>query len=45
MAKTNPHSPPRFRVDGVVSDVPAFGEAFSCKASTPMRPAKTCHVW
>jgi putative endopeptidase len=45
MAKTNPHSPPRFRVDGVVADVPAFGEAFSCKANSPMRPTKTCHVW
>jgi putative endopeptidase len=45
MAKTNPHSPPRFRVDGVVADVPAFAQAFSCKASTPMRPAKACGVW
>ncbi|MEP7126861.1 MAG: M13 family metallopeptidase [Byssovorax sp.] len=45
MAKTNPHSPPRFRVDGVVSNVTAFADAFSCKASSAMRPAKTCHVW
>ena len=45
LAKTNPHSPPRYRVDGVVSDLPAFGEAFSCKEGAPMRPAKVCAVW
>ncbi len=45
MAKTNPHSPPRFRVNGVVADVPQFAEAFSCKPGTPMRPAKACAVW
>jgi predicted metalloendopeptidase len=45
MAKTNPHSPPRFRVNGVVADVPPFAEAFSCKAGSPMRPARACGVW
>jgi putative endopeptidase len=45
MAKTNPHAPPRFRVAGVVADVPAFAEAFSCKVGSPMRPAKVCAVW
>ncbi|MFT3775492.1 MAG: M13 family metallopeptidase [Minicystis sp.] len=45
MARTNPHSPPRWRVDGVLSDVSAFAEAFSCKEGTPMRPAKVCTVW
>ncbi len=45
LAKTNPHAPPRFRVNGAVADVPAFAEAFSCKEGTPMRPAKVCAVW
>jgi predicted metalloendopeptidase len=45
MAKTNPHSPPQYRVNGVVSDTPAFAEAFSCKEGSPMRPAKACSVW
>jgi putative endopeptidase len=45
MAKTDPHSPPRYRVNGVVADVPAFAEAFSCKEGSPMRPAKVCAVW
>jgi predicted metalloendopeptidase len=45
MVKTNPHAPPRFRVNGVVADVPSFAEAFGCKQSTPMRPATVCAVW
>jgi predicted metalloendopeptidase len=45
LAKTNPHAPPRYRVNGAVADVPAFAEAFSCKEGTPMRPAKVCAVW
>jgi len=42
---TDPHSPPEFRVNGVVSDMPEFAAAFSCKASTPMVRAKACRVW
>ncbi|HEY4118834.1 MAG TPA: M13 family metallopeptidase, partial [Byssovorax sp.] len=45
IAKTNPHSPARFRVNGVVADVAAFADAFACKDGTPLRPAKTCAVW
>jgi len=45
IAKTNPHSPPRYRVNGVVADIPAFAEAFSCKAATPMHPTNVCAVW
>lgn len=45
MAKTNPHSPARFRVNGVLANIPQFAEAFSCKQGTPMRPTKTCAVW
>ena len=45
LAHTNPHSPPRFRVNGVVVDQPGFAPAFSCKAGTPMNPGKSCSVW
>ncbi len=45
VAKTNPHSPPRFRVNGVIADVPQFAEAFGCAEGSPMRPAKVCAVW
>jgi endothelin-converting enzyme/putative endopeptidase len=42
---TDPHSPPEFRVNGVVSDMPEFAEAFSCKPDAPMVRAKACRVW
>jgi endothelin-converting enzyme/putative endopeptidase len=46
-ARTNPHSPPKYRVNGLVVNVPEFGQAFSCKPGTPMtKPAeKVCKVW
>ena len=39
------HSPPEFRVDGVVSNMPEFGKAFSCKEGQPMMRANACRVW
>ena len=44
---TDPHSPARFRINGVVVNMPEFGKAFSCKAGQPMvRPAdEVCRVW
>jgi putative endopeptidase len=42
---TDPHSPAEFRVNGVVSDMPEFAAAFSCKAGAPMVRAKACRVW
>jgi putative endopeptidase len=42
---TDPHSPPQFRVNGVVSDMPEFRAAFSCKADAPMVRSKICRVW
>jgi endothelin-converting enzyme/putative endopeptidase len=43
--QTNPHSPMQFRVDGVVRNMPEFGQAFDCKAGTPMQPTDACRVW
>jgi len=45
MAQTNPHSPGRYRVNGVVSNMPEFQKAFSCKANAPMVRQKPCRVW
>jgi putative endopeptidase len=45
LAKTDPHSPGRWRVNGSLRNLPAFGEAWSCKPGTAMRPAKPCDVW
>jgi putative endopeptidase len=44
-AQTNPHSPGKFRVDGVVSNMPEFGEAFGCTMGQPMRKPNACRVW
>jgi putative endopeptidase len=46
-AVTNPHSPARYRINGVIVNMPAFAEAFSCKAGQPMvKPAaNVCRVW
>ncbi len=46
-ALTNPHSPAKYRVNGVVVNMPEFAKAFSCKPGAPMtKPAgKTCVIW
>jgi putative endopeptidase len=44
-AQTDPHSPPQFRVDGVVSNMPQFAEAFGCKPTSKMARANACRVW
>jgi endothelin-converting enzyme/putative endopeptidase len=45
LVQTNPHSPSRFRVNGVLQNLPEFQQAFSCKAGVPMVSAKPCRVW
>ena len=44
-AITNPHSPLQYRINGVVSNMPEFESAFSCKAVQPMVRANPCRVW
>jgi len=44
-AATDPHSNPRSRVNGPLSQLPAFSAAFACKAGAPMNPEKKCEVW
>jgi putative endopeptidase len=43
--ETDPHSPPKFRANGVVSNLPEFQKAFACKAGQPMAPVKRCTIW
>jgi endothelin-converting enzyme/putative endopeptidase len=45
--RNDPHAPPHFRVNGPLSNLPAFAEAFSCPAGAAMvRPASSrCAVW
>jgi endothelin-converting enzyme/putative endopeptidase len=45
MAQTNPHSPGKFRVNGVVSNLPEFRQAFACKVGQPMVREPACRVW
>jgi putative endopeptidase len=45
LAQVDPHSPGRYRVDGVVSNMPEFQKAFGCKAGQPMVREDACHVW
>ena len=46
-ALTDPHSPARYRINGVVVNMPEFTHAFSCKAGQPMTKAadQVCKVW
>ena len=44
-AQTDPHSPGKFRVNGVLQNMPEFQKAFSCKSGQPMVSANACHVW
>jgi endothelin-converting enzyme/putative endopeptidase len=45
MAATNPHSPGRYRINGVVANLPEFARAFSCAAGQPMVRAQPCKIW
>jgi putative endopeptidase len=42
---TDPHSPGKYRVNGVVQNMPEFQRAWGCKASQPMVAENACHVW
>jgi putative endopeptidase len=44
-AQSNPHAPPQYRVNGVVSNMPEFQKAFNCKKGQPMVRDQACHVW
>lgn len=44
-ARTDPHAPPRYRVNVPLAHLPAFGEAFSCDVGSPMRVEDVCSVW
>ncbi|MEM6290255.1 MAG: M13 family metallopeptidase [Myxococcota bacterium] len=47
LALTDPHSHPRYRINGPLSNLPAFWEAFSCEEGSGMRPPAeaVCEVW
>jgi len=44
-AATDPHSPGKYRVNGVVVNMPEFEKAFACKPGQAMAAVKRCRVW
>ena len=42
---TDPHSPGKYRVNGVVQNMPEFQKACGCKAGQPMVRKNACRVW
>ena len=42
---TDPHSSPKFRVNGPLSNLPEFAAAFQCKPGSKMVRADACVVW
>ncbi len=42
---TDPHPLGRFRVNGPVSNMPAFAQAFGCKPGDAMVRAERCQIW
>ena len=44
-AQTDPHSPGKYRVNGVVANMPEFQKAFACSVGQPMVKGPACRVW
>jgi putative endopeptidase len=44
-AKTDPHSPGEFRVNGTLQNMPEFSSAWSCKVGDAMVSDKACRIW
>jgi endothelin-converting enzyme/putative endopeptidase len=44
-ALTNPHSLGRYRVNGVLQNMPEFQKAFGCRAGQAMVSPNTCRIW
>jgi putative endopeptidase len=47
LIQTNPHSPGKYRVNGVVKNMETFTQAWGCKLDQSMfaAPGKSCRVW
>jgi len=44
-ALSNEHSDAKYRVNGVVANMPEFAKVFGCKAGSPMVRKPVCRVW
>ena len=45
LVQVDPHSPGRYRVNGVLQNMPEFQKAFACKVGQPMVREPACRVW
>ena len=47
LVTVDPHAPPKYRVNGPLSNLPQFQQAFGCKAGDRMvaAPQNRCEVW
>jgi predicted metalloendopeptidase len=45
LVATNPHAPPRYRVNGPLSNTPEFAESFGCTSKDRMVRSQRCSVW
>ena len=44
-AKIDEHSPGRYRVNGLVANMPDFAKAFACPVNAPLVKQTPCRVW
>jgi endothelin-converting enzyme/putative endopeptidase len=44
-ARSDPHSPGKWRVNGVVSNIPGFAKAYHCKQGDQMVNVDPCRIW
>ncbi|HEX6362077.1 MAG TPA: M13-type metalloendopeptidase, partial [Albitalea sp.] len=44
-ALTDVHAPNRYRINGVVANMPEFARAFACRPGQAMVRARRCRVW
>jgi putative endopeptidase len=45
LVNTDPHSPGKYRVNGVVQNMPEFQQAWACKTGQAMVRENACRVW
>ena len=45
LVNVDPHSPGRYRVNGVMQNMPEFQKVWGCKAGQPMVSQNMCRVW
>ncbi len=45
MVSVDPHSPGKYRVNGVLENMPEFQQAWGCKAGQAMVKENACRVW